>query len=82
MTDWLNVICIEIVSPILYVPFAVLDVTPVTVGTTPSTTIAFAPAMLLAPVGNVVAVIALPAASNTEPTVNALAVRSAEASPA
>ena len=51
-------------------------------GAVPSITISFAPAMLFAPVGNVVAVIAFPAISSTVPVVNAVAVKSAEVSPA
>ena len=51
-------------------------------GMVPSTTIAFAPAILFAPVGNVVATIAFPARSTTVPAVNEDAVRSDETSPA
>ena len=51
-------------------------------GMVPSTTIAFAPAILFAPVGNVVATIAFPAKSTTVPAVNDDAVKSAERSPA
>ena len=51
-------------------------------GTVPSTTIAFDPAILFAPVGKVVAVIAFPATSVTVPAVIAVAARSAETSPA
>ena len=54
----------------------------VAVGTTPSTTIAFAPAIFEAPAGNVVAVIAFPATSTMVPAVNEVAVRSNETSPA
>jgi len=48
----------------------------VTVGTTPSITIAFAPPILLEPLGTVVEVIALPAVSRTVPMVNEDTVRS------
>ena len=51
-------------------------------GTTPSTTIAFAPAILFAPVGNVVEAITFPTRSLTEPTLIAFAVKSPETSPA
>ena len=51
-------------------------------GIVPSTTIALAPAILFAPVGNVVATIAFPARSTTVPAVNEDAVKSAETSPA
>ena len=51
-------------------------------GMVPSTTIAFAPAILFAPVGKVVATIAFPAISTTVPAVNDDAVKSAERSPA
>jgi hypothetical protein len=53
----------------------------VTVGTTPSITIAFAPAILLAPLGTVVEVIALPAVSLTETIVNDSTERSEVTSP-
>ena len=49
-----------------------------TVGAVVSTTIAFDPAMLLAPVGTVVDVIALPAVSATVPIVKLETVRSDE----
>ena len=55
--------------------------TTVMVGTTPSMTIAFAPAMLLAPLGTVVAVIALPAVSATVPMVKLETVKSEVVSP-
>jgi hypothetical protein len=54
------------------------DVNDATVGATPSTTIALAPAILFAPVGTVVEVIALPAVSATVPIVKLDTVRSAE----
>jgi hypothetical protein len=53
----------------------------VMVGTTPSITIAFAPAILLAPLGTVVEVIALPAVSLTETIVNDSTERSEVTSP-
>jgi hypothetical protein len=53
----------------------------VIVGTTPSITMAFAPAILLAPLGTVVAVIALPAASATVPIVKLETVKSEVVSP-
>ena len=52
------------------------DVKLETVGAVVSTTIAFAPAMLLAPEGTVVDVIALPAVSATVPIVKLETVRS------
>lgn len=55
--------------------------TTVMVGTTPSMTIAFAPAMLLAPLGTVVAVIALPAVSAIVPMVKLETVKSEVVSP-
>jgi hypothetical protein len=65
-----------IVAPIAYVPSAVDEEKAVTVGRTPSITIAFAPPMLLAPLGTVVEVIALPAASSTVPRVKLETVKS------
>ena len=53
----------------------------VIVGTTPSITKAFAPAILLAPLGTVVDVIALPAVSATVPIVKLATVKSDEVSP-
>jgi hypothetical protein len=53
----------------------------VMVGTTPSITIAFAPAMLFVPLGTVVEVIALPAVSPTETIVNDSTERSEVTSP-
>jgi hypothetical protein len=53
----------------------------VMVGTTPSITIAFAPAILLAPLGTVVEVIAFPAVSLTETIVNDNTDRSEVVSP-
>ena len=58
------------------------DAANVTVGAVVSMTIAFAPAMLLAPVGTVVDVIALPVVSATVPIVNELTVKSDDVSPA
>ena len=55
--------------------------TTVIVGTTPSITMAFAPAMLLAPLGTVVDVIALPAVSSTVPIVKLETVKSEVVSP-
>ena len=55
--------------------------TTVIVGTTPSITMAFAPAMLLAPLGTVVDVIALPAVSATVPIVKLATVKSEVVSP-
>jgi hypothetical protein len=63
-------------APITYVLSAVEDENEVTVGTTPSITIAFAPPMLLVPLGTVVEVIALPAVSSTVPMVNDETVKS------
>ena len=57
------------VEPIPYVPSAVEEENAVIVGRIPSITIAFAPAMLLVPLGTVVEVIALPAVSSTVPIV-------------
>ena len=54
----------------------------VTVGAVVSIIIALAPAILLAPVGTVVDVIALPAVSTTVPIVNELTVKSDDVSPA
>jgi hypothetical protein len=54
----------------------------VTVGAVVSIIIALAPAILLAPVGTVVDVIALPAVSATVPIVNELTVKSDDVSPA
>lgn len=59
-----------------YVPSAVDEENAVTVGKMPSTTKAFEPARLLAPLGTVVDVIALPAASRTVPIVNDETVKS------
>ena len=53
-----------------------------TVGAVVSITIAFAPAMLLVPLGAVVDVIALPAVSATVPIVKLETVRSVEFCPA
>lgn len=58
------------------------DAANVTVGAVVSTIIALAPAILLAPVGTVVDVIALPAVSATVPIVNELTVKSDDVSPA
>jgi hypothetical protein len=66
------------VSPVRYVPSAADEENDDTVGATPSTTIALAPAMLLAPVGTVVEVIALPAVSATVPIVKLDTVKSAD----
>jgi hypothetical protein len=53
----------------------------VIVGTTPSITIAFAPAMLFVPLGTVVDVIALPAVSSTVPMVKLETVKSEDDCP-
>ena len=53
----------------------------VIVGTTPSITIAFAPPMLLDPLGTVVEVMALPAVSSTVPIVNEDTVKSEDELP-
>ena len=55
--------------------------TTVIVGTTPSITIAFAPAMLFVPLGTVVDVIALPAVSSTVPMVKLETVKSEDDCP-
>jgi hypothetical protein len=55
--------------------------TTVIVGTTPSITMAFEPAMLLVPLGTVVEVIALPAVSSTVPIVKLETVKSEEDCP-
>jgi hypothetical protein len=55
--------------------------TTVIVGTTPSITIAFAPAILLAPLGTVVDIIALPAVSSTVPIVKLETVKSEDDCP-
>ena len=72
------------VNVIVEVPPELTDVglaLTVMVGTTPSITIAFAPAILLAPDGTVVEVIALPAVSRTVPMVKLATVRSDVVSP-
>jgi hypothetical protein len=72
------------VNVIVEVPPELTDVglaLTVIVGTTPSITMAFAPAMLLAPDGTVVEVIALPAVSRTVPMVKLATVRSDVVSP-
>jgi hypothetical protein len=69
------------VPPIAYVPSAVDEEKAVTVGKTPSITIAFASAMLLVPLGTVVEVIALPAVSRIVPIVKLETVKSEEACP-
>jgi hypothetical protein len=66
------------VASIAYVPSAVDEEKAVTVGKTPSITMADAPAMLLEPLGTVVEVIAFPAVSRTVPMVNEDTVRSDE----
>lgn len=66
------------VPPIAYVPSAFDEENEVTVGAIPSTTIALAPAMLLAPLGTVVDVMALPAVSATVPMVKLETVKSAD----
>jgi hypothetical protein len=81
LPDWiasLVVAVMSIVAPCLYVPSAVDDENDETVGAVVSMTIAFAPAMLLAPDGTVVDVIALPTVSATVPIVKLETVRSAE----
>ena len=70
------------VPPIAYVPSAVDEEKAVTVGKTPSITIAFASAMLLAPLGTVVDVIALPAVSRIVPIVKLETVKSEDDCPA
>ena len=69
------------VAPIAYVPSAVDEEKAVTVGKTPSITIADAPAMLLKPLGTAVEVIALPAVSSTVPMVNDETVKSEDDCP-
>jgi hypothetical protein len=69
------------VAPIAYVPSAVDEEKAVTVGKTPSITMADAPAMLLEPLGTVVEVIALPAVSRTVPMVNDETVKSEDDCP-
>jgi hypothetical protein len=69
------------VAPIAYVPSAVDEEKVVTVGKTPSITMADAPAMLLEPLGTVVEVIALPAVSRTVPMVNDETVKSEDDCP-
>ena len=64
------------VAPIAYVPSAVDEENVLIVGKMPSITRAFEPAILLAPVGTVVEVIALPAVSATVPIVNDVTVKS------
>jgi hypothetical protein len=79
--DWIASLAVAvmlIVAFCLYEPSAVDDEKLETVGAVVSTTIALAPAMLLAPVGTVVEVIALPAVSATVPIVKLDTVRSAE----
>ena len=77
----LNVTWILIDSPDIYVPAFVVELTPVTVGTVVSITIALEAARFV-PIPNFD--IALPAASLNEPALNAIeaAVRSEEVSPA
>jgi hypothetical protein len=70
------------VPPIAYVPSAVDEEKAVTVGKTPSITIAFASAMLLVPLGTVVDVIALPAVSRIVPIVKLETVKSEDDCPA
>jgi hypothetical protein len=70
------------VPPIAYVPSAVDEEKAVTVGKTPSITIALAPAMLLVPLGTVVDVIALPAVSRIVPIVKLETVKSEDDCPA
>ena len=69
------------VAPIAYVPSAVDEEKVVTVGKTPSITIAFASAILLAPLGTVVEVIAIPAVSRIVPIVKLETVKSEEDCP-
>jgi hypothetical protein len=69
------------VPPIAYVPSAVDEEKAETVGKTPSITIAFASAILLAPLGTVVEVIAIPAVSRIVPIVKLETVKSEEDCP-
>jgi hypothetical protein len=77
----LVVALIAIVDPIPYEPLAVDEVNAVTVGTTPSTTKAFTSAILFAPLGTVVEVIALPAVSRIVPIVKLETVKSEDDCP-
>jgi hypothetical protein len=80
-TASLVVALIAIVEPIPYEPLAVDEVNAVTIGTTPSTTKAFTSAILFAPLGTVVEVIALPAVSLIVPIVKLETVKSEDDCP-